>query len=447
LLKPADTNAQRVPSARWSAFEILLRVEQQNSYASELLHASPAAQLSPADHGLATELVMGVLRWRSVLDSRIAKTSSQALNRLDLEVLTALRLGTYQLGFLDRIPARAAIHESVELVKLARKRSAAPFVNAVLRKLSSASFRREPEPNAFPGAVAERYAHPEWLVDRWIANYGFQVAEQICAFDQQVPRIAIRTSKLSAEEELGQGGVKVKPGEILSSARRIVSGDITSTQAFRQGHVVIQDEASQLVALLVGNGRVLDCCAAPGGKTAILAARNLESEVVAIELHPHRARLLRKLVSASNVRVVAADARALPLSTHFDSALVDAPCSGTGTLARNPEIKWRLRPQGLGHLQSLQLDILRSAAERTRRELVYSTCSLEHEENEDVIERFLAEHQSFQVVDCRQQLERLRSEGDLAWPDVGSLLQGPFLRTIPGVHPCDGFFAAILIRG
>jgi len=219
---------------------------------------------------------------------------------------------------------------------------------------------------------------------------------------------------------------------------------------------VIQDEASQLVAALVGRGeRVLDCCAAPGGKTLVIADRNPAADVAAVDLHPHRARLLRKLLDAHgpqteaqsrNIRVVAADARNLPFTATFDRVLADVPCSGTGTLARNPEIKWRLTPEDLTDLQARQLAILRSAMAQVAPggRLIYSTCSLEREENEEVIERSLAEGSSFRVLDCRTELERLQQEGELIWPDPAPLTRGPYLRTLPGVHPCDGFFAAIL---
>jgi 16S rRNA (cytosine967-C5)-methyltransferase len=198
--------------------------------------------------------------------------------------------------------------------------------------------------------------------------------------------------------------------------------------------------------LLVGGGRILDCCAAPGGKTAILADRNPGSKITAIELHPHRARLLRRLLPADNVKVAAADARHLPFGGTFESVLVDVPCSGTGTLARNPEIKWKLRPEDLVDLKTRQIDILRSAAARviSGGHLVYSTCSLEQEENSDLVEQFLTENNSFKIVDCRETLDQLRAEGELVWPQLESLVKGPYLRTIPGVHPCDGFFAAIL---
>jgi 16S rRNA (cytosine967-C5)-methyltransferase len=443
-----DNTKPRVSPARSAAFDILLRVEQQDSYASELLHAPRNSQLSPSDHRLATELVMGVLRWRSSLDSAIARVSAQPLNKIDTEVLAALRLGAYQILFLDRVPNRAAIHESVELTKQARKRSAASFVNAILRKLTLSSPGETPQDDDSAPGMAQHYSHPEWLVARWNEHYGPEATQKICIYDQQVPRTAIRLRDSSVENELRGRGVELAASELLSSARIVVSGEITSTSAFQEGGITIQDQASQLVALLVGGGQILDCCAAPGGKTAVIAERNPASEITAVELHPHRARLLRKLVPAPNVRIVTADARHLPLSLNFNSVLVDAPCSGTGTLARNPEIKWRLEPKDLRDLHSLQVQILRSAADRTlsRGRMVYATCSLEPEENAEVIEQFLAESPSFQPLDCRQLLERLKSEGELTWQPLESLLSGSYLRTIPGVHPCDGFFAAILER-
>jgi len=437
-----------VSPARLSAFEILLRIDREDAYASELLHSSEQAKLSPADHGLATEIVMGVLRWRSVLDAELRSASSQKFEKLDAEVLCALRMGLYQLRFLERVPARAAIHESVDLVKRARKASAAGFVNAVLRKLSATGIRADQSPAAETvEAIAEKFAHPQWLVERWHEQYGIEVARQICAYDQQVPQTAIRLWEPSTEQELQVQGINFMPGALVTSARRIVSGDVTKTKAFRDGRLAVQDEASQLVASLVGRGkRILDCCAAPGGKSSILAHRNSGASVLAVELHPHRARLLRKLVRASNVQVVAADARQLPFSIGFDRVLVDVPCSGTGTLARNPEIKWRLKPEDLADLQTRQTAILRSAmvtAESGGR-VVYSTCSLEREENSDVIERVLADERSFRLVSVPDELKCLMEKGELAWSDLQLLTSGPYLRTMPGVHPCDGFFASIL---
>jgi len=442
-----------VSPARAAAFEILLRVAREESYAAELLHSAHCAKLSSRDHGLATELVMGVLRWQSVLDQRVAAASSQTIERLDGEVRAALRLGVYQLQFLSRVPARAAIFESVELVKAARKRSAASFVNAVLRKIAKDSaeniFAKIGEsPDAI--TLARNAAHPPWLVARWTEHYGLEAARQICAHGQTVPGTAIHIHGDQSEAELAAAGVQLAPGRLLSGARRVVSGDVTAIRAHREGRVSVQDEGSQLVGLLAGRGEViLDCCAAPGSKTALLARRNPRAKVFATELHPHRARLLHSLSRLPNVHVVAADARHLPFSFAFDRILADVPCSGTGTLARNPEIKWRLKAEDLHDLQSRQVAILKSVLAQLaiRGRLVYSTCSMEREENEAVVEAALEGAAEFKVTDCNGELEQLRQSGEISWKDTASLLAGPYLRTIPGVHPCDGFFAALIGRG
>jgi 16S rRNA (cytosine967-C5)-methyltransferase len=440
-----------VSPARAAAFDILLRVDQQDAYASELLHSSRCDELSSADHGLATELVMGVLRWRSWLDQQIAEKCSQPLKKLDAEVLTALRLAAYQLGLLLRVPPRAAVYESVELVKRARKRSAVPLVNAVLRKLAEEAGKGGGAPAIARAATAEelseRSAHPRWLVERWMREFGEEAARRVCMYDQQVPETAIRLQSAAVADELRGDGVTLAEGKLLTLARRVLSGDLSQTRAFRQGRVAMQDEASQLVALLVGQGRkILDCCAAPGGKTRVLAQRNPRAQILAVELHPHRARLLRRLVPEQNVQIVTGDVRELAVDASFDRVLVDVPCSGTGTLARNPEIKWRLRVEDLADLQARQASILQAAMRQVAPQgrLVYATCSLEREENLDVVEKALALDSSFHALDCRMEFERLRREGELLWKDPSSLANQLFLRTIPGVHPFEGFFAAIL---
>lgn len=503
-----------VSQARDAAFEILVRVEREGSYASELLHSDRFTKLTSRDHGLTTQLVMGVLRWRSLLDQRIAAASSQRIDRLDGEVLAALRLGSYQLQFLSRVPVRAAIFESVELVKGARKRSAASFVNAVLRTIAKAGAQdviAKIGESADSQALAQNAAHPPWLVERWAARYGLDTARLICAYDQTIPDTAIHiyddqsqtditsndltnnglTNNDKTGAELAAVGVQLSRGRLLSAARRVIAGDATKTLPFREGRLLIQDEASQLVALLAGHEQVaeldpansdgsnregasgdgagidrasidranmehanadraiLDCCAAPGGKTALLAWRNPRIKVFATELHAHRARLLKNLIRLPNIYIVTADARMLPFSRAFDRIIADVPCSGTGTLARNPEIKWRLRIEDLEDLQSRQVAILKSALERLSigGRLVYSTCSLEPEENGTVVETVLDSASKFVVVDFRHELEGLRQSGELLRGcDVSSLLAGPYLRTIPGVHSTDGFFAALIKR-
>jgi 16S rRNA (cytosine967-C5)-methyltransferase len=437
-----------VSPARSFAYDILIRVERDGSYASELLNAPRMDGLSREDRALCHELVMSTLRWQSELDARIAKYSSQKVARLDGEVRVAMRLAACQLAHLDRIPAHAAVHESVELVKQSGKRSAVPFANAVLRKVAAHAKSAVVEAaGESPEALALEFAHPEWMVARWIDMYGYNAARAVCAADQQVAGAALRLCTPDAEEELREAGIRIAPGALLTEARRLVSGDLAHSIPFRDHHVAVQDEASQLVAALVGRGeRILDCCAAPGGKTAAIAARNPQAAMTAVELHEGRASALKERVAAMNVKVVTGNVAAMEFAEKFDRVLADVPCSGTGTLAGNPEIKWRLRVEDLGRLKDLQMSILRAAmvALAPGGRLVYSTCSLEREECEGVLEQVLCGQNAVEVVDCESVLQELKSAGELAWAEPKTLVRGGFLRTLPGIHPCDGFFAAVL---
>lgn len=435
-----------ISPARLAAFTILLRVEREAAYAIELLHSHLLDNLSEIDRKLTTEIVMGVLRWRSVLDTTFATETTTPLRKLDLEVLTALRMGSYQLMFLSRIPGHAIVNDTVELVKHARKRSAAGMVNAMMRKLE----RRRSGLLPADASLAAGSAHPDWLVQRWVAQFGAAIAEQVCRYDQQVPPAILRISDTSDEQRLVEQGIQLAPGAIMKNARMVVAGDVIRNPLFRTGRIAIQDEGSQLVAALVGRGRrILDCCAAPGSKTAALATAMPEAEIVAADIHEHRARLLRELVPQSNVQVRVGDARLLPFGADFDRVLVDVPCSGSGTLARNPEIKWRLKLEDIPDLQTRQISILDAAMKHVAPggRLVYSTCSLEREEDEQVVGAALQHNPQFRVVPVREELMRLQQAGELVWKDVDGLVNGDYLRTFPGVHPCDGFFAAILERG
>ena len=447
--------------ARAAAFDILLRVERDQAYASEMLHAPAVDKLSPQDRALCTEIVMGVLRWRPLLDESFGRLVSRPLSKIDLEVLTALRMAAYQAGFLSKIPRHAIVNDAVELVKRAKKVSAAGMVNAVLRKLpaekraerSDEAWRTEllkqaqHDPERAAAAIAHATAHPQWLVESWLARFGAKRAIAICVHDQRPPATAVRLRDPAVGDELRRDGVELEPGALVASARRVVAGDVTKARAFRDGRVAVQDEASQLVALLVGRGRrILDCCAAPGGKTSILAERNPESKIVAVELHRRRAALLQRRLGTANVEVRAADVTALSSAEDFERVLADVPCSGTGTLARNPEIKWRRKSSDLDELHREQVAILRAAVRHATAggRVVYATCSLEREENEAVVEEVLGDG-GVRVVEAGEELARLAGEGELAWRGE-SLVSGSFLRTIPGVHPCDGFFAAVLER-
>jgi 16S rRNA (cytosine967-C5)-methyltransferase len=435
-----------VSPARVAAFSILLRVERESSYAVELLHSALLNDLSPIDRNLATEIVMGVLRWRSVLDETIARLSFTPFRKLDFEVLTALRMGVYQKQFLTKVPAHAAVNETVELVKQAKKTSAAGLVNAVMRKVKSEAYDPRASKLGDVEYLSAALAHPKWLVERWVSLFGQDIAQKICEYDQRIPATVLRLNNPEDEALLSAQGIQLAPTALMANARIVTSGDVTATQLFREARLAIQDEGSQLVAALVGKGRrILDCCAAPGGKTAAMATRLPEAEIVATELHPHRTTILRKLAPQQNVEVLTADALTLPYGADFDRVLADVPCSGTGTLARNPEIKWKLKPEDLLDLQSRQIAILKAAMRHVTSggRLVYSSCSLEPEENEQVIAACLP-NSDFKIVPVLGELQRLGESGDLVWRNIDELIRSDFLRTIPGVHPCDGFFAAVL---
>ncbi len=444
----------KIAPARAAAFGILLKLaESSSSYSDDLLRSPQVNALSAPDRHLATTLVMGVLRWQLLLDVRIG---SALTNRkpLDAVIAIALRLGLFQLFFLDRIPAHAAINDSVELAKRNGHGSASGLVNAVLRKLATA-----PRPKVDPMA-----AHPKWLVKRWSANFGAEASNAICGYDQQPPPTAIRVQGVDAletEDALRQAGIELAPGALLTSARIVTAGDVSSTLARATGRLRIQDEGSQLIAELAGKGsRILDCCAAPGGKTAILAERNPDAEIVACDIS--RARLAQMESgfahnrTTARIRCIEADATALPLHGPvdglFDLILCDAPCTGTGTLARNPEIKLRLAPAELARQHARQLALINAAFSKLASggRLIYSTCSLEPEENETVVERCLAEHAQARLLPVEDRLLALEANGVLRAETARILRQhkstGGFLRTFPGVLSCDGFFAAILTK-
>src|SRR3990170_6803915 len=271
--------------ARRIAFDILRRVASEEAYASDLLHAKLAGRVGRADAALATEITLGVLRWQRLLDFLLQRHLDKPAARLDLEVLLALRMGLYQLRFLDRVPAHAAVSESVELVKSARKRSAAPLVNAVLRRLAPEAklAGRELEAVLPPQASASErmailYSHPTWLVERWLARLGERRTVALLEANNRAPRLccAVRdpNDTPAATESLRQEGFEVTPGRWLRAPLAISGGNPSAAEAFRLGQISLQDEASQTVAHLMDaqtGDLVLDVCAAPGGKTGILA--------------------------------------------------------------------------------------------------------------------------------------------------------------------------------
>lgn len=440
-----------IAPARTAAFDILRKIENRAGHSDELLRGAAVDALSPLDRNLATNLVMGALRWQRLLDARVAAFISHPENKLPISVTIALRLGAFQLLFLDRIPAHAAIGESVELAKQAENRFIAGMVNAILRKVAAT-----PRPDSLSSDAA-LLAHPLWQVERWRRFYGPDAAAAICRFDQQPAPVSIRVADDAAEEALLRGGIELAPGEFLTRARRVLRGDVTATEAYRCGRVRIQDEGSQLVAELAGHGeRILDVCAAPGGKTAVLAERNSNAAIKAIDASERRLsamrRLLRDMPGGECIRYEAADVTKQNLQPEFDLILCDVPCSGTGTMARNPEIRHRIAPEELPRQQARQVAILNAslAGLAPGGRLLYSTCSLEPEENEAVIEACLRSKNDYSVAPLEPELDILVQEKAISQQTAASLrnhaLLNGNLRTLPGVQACDGFFAALVVR-
>jgi len=449
-----------ISAARREAFAILLEVERGSGHSDDLMRGARVSALSLPDRHLCTALVMGTLRWQIRLDALIRPLLAKPNARLDPEVQIALRLGALQLLFLDRIPAHAAIGESVALAKAAGHTFAAGMVNAVLRRLAG-----QPKPEAAPeygltpAAIAEASAHPLWMVERWVADYGFETACRICSHGQEQPQLALRLNFAELEAELVAGGIQLEPGSLLASARQVVAGDVTATEAFRDGRVRIMDEGSQVIAELAGCGeRILDCCAAPGGKTLVLAERNPEAEITACEVNPARLDALRQRIADTHdaklqaqLQFVEADAAKLAPEPVYDLVLADVPCSGTGTLGRNPEIRHRLRFEDLSRQAERQRAILGAALRilKPGGRALYSTCSLEPEENAEVVEAVLGDLTGFRRVSLAGRVRELLSQGRLTGAGVETLLAGiaadGSLTLIPG-RSHDGFFAAVLER-
>ena len=454
--------------ARRAAFRILLAVERGQGHSDDLLRADEVSALATADRHLATALVLGVLRWQIWLDRQIRPLLKRPNARLDPEVLIALRLGAFQLRFLDRIPAHAAIDESVELAKQSGHRFAAGMVNAVLRTAARGGVLEEGG-----GELAAVQAHPAWMVERWNSVYGPEALHAICRHGQSQPRLNVRLESPAVQDELSEAGMEFAPGDLLAVARTVVSGDVTATPTFHEGRVRVQDEGSQLIGELAAGmitdlvqnqgksqnqekseKRILDACAAPGGKTLILGERLPHAHIVACESSPRRlAELRKRLVGyADRVECRLADAAELEADGAFDLALVDVPCSGTGTLGRNPEIRHRLRLEDLPRLAEHQRAILRAVlgAVRPGGRVVYSTCSLEPEENEQVAAALLAENRNVQQISLAQTIETLQRHGilrpDAAEPLRKCLTPDGALHLLPGAMLTDGFFVALFER-
>lgn len=390
-----------------------------------------------------TAITYGVLRWRNLLDFVLAAHSNRPLHKIDDVPLTALRMGLYQLRFLSRVPERAAVDESVRLAHSFGASWAASFVNAVLR----ASLRHPDEPR-LPrkeddplGYLTETLSHPMWLARRYLDRLGIEVAEARARRQNEPPPVHVRVSPpLSVEDaraSLEADDVISEAVSLAPRARRVVGGELRESSLYREGRLCIQDAGAQLVSTLldVSSGDVvLDVCAAPGGKATALAEQAPDGYVLALDRHHRRTALTRALavrLGRKNVLPVTADGTRLPVARSFERILLDVPCTGLGTLRRNPDIKWRVTENDLPRHRALQRELLNAAAAKLAPggRLVYATCSSEPEENQDVVNAFLADEPAFRLVPA---------------PVLGT--SEGFFETRPERDDTDAYFAAILTR-
>jgi len=443
-----------IAPARRTAFRILLRIATTDAHSDELLRSREVDALSAQDRNLTTTIVLGTLRWQLSLDAQIRPLLARPNTKLTPETAVALRMAAYQLQHLERVPAHAVLNDTVELVKQGRERGAAGMVNAVLRKIAAQPRWQAPGSLTSPKDIAAAWSHPEWLVERWVQRYGAEAAESICRWDQEPAGVTLR---LGPASEPSLSSLDVEPGAFLARARRLLRGDPRA--GVQSGHIRIQDEASQLVAEMAAAAapdaeHVLDTCAAPGGKTVILAERLPASEIIAVDASLRRLEVMQRTLPPSlrqKIRFEPADAAKLHLQPTRGLILCDVPCSGTGTLARNPEIRLCLEPAELKRQQARQIAILRAALPGLAPggRLVCSTCSLEPEENEAVVNEVVSSAAGTRLIPVAGLLDTLLANGVLT-PSGRELLRiatdGACLRTIPGVLPCDGFFAAVLER-
>jgi 16S rRNA (cytosine967-C5)-methyltransferase len=460
-----------IAPARTAAFHALRGVAANHVDLPAALLRARTSLADERDRALAAEIITGTLRWQRSLDHLVEHFAQRDLSRVDDDVLVILRLSLYQLLHLDRVPASAVVDDAVDLTRGARKQSAAGFVNAVLRSTLRTRHRlplpARPDDGSDHGAATAylgiTHSHPEWLVSRWLARYGFDNAEKWVQFNNDTPALTIRANRLRVTREqlaasLAQEDIETEPtryapdGLVVRSGNplRLVSppkgSDLPPKGGSYGGLFVVQDEASQLVPLVVDvqpGMRVLDLCASPGGKATAMAAAAADNGLVAAsDVRPRRLRTLAETVrtlDAQNVRILQVPATGpLPFGPVFDRILVDAPCSGLGTIRRDPDIRWRRSESDLTALSDRQLELLHRAATvlTPGGRLVYATCSSEPEENETVIQRFLEREPAFALVD-------LRAFSPWLDPFIDS---SGMLHTLPFAHRLEAFFAAALVR-
>ena len=442
-----------IAPARIAAYDTLLAVDAGRADLPAALHRARQRLEDERDRALAGEIATGTVRWQGAFDHIIELFAGRPIAKMDREVVTILRLGIFQLLHLDRVPAAAVVDDAVELTRKAGKKSASGFVNALLRRVSRER-RTLPLPSAPPlDFLSITLSHPRWLAERWLARYGPEAAATWCRFDNEPAPLTLRVNTLRVSREglareLRDAGVTTEPARFAPHALIVTGGNPLLTPLAHTGVFVVQDEASQLVGEFVDAApgeRIFDACASPGGKTTQMAAAlNGDGTIVAADVRERRVALLRRTIQESgarNVLVIQANARGVAaVKDVFDAVLVDAPCSGLGTIRRDPDIRWRRTEMDLPSMAAAQREMLSqlAAVVTPGGRLVYSTCSSEPEENDEVVADFLADHAQFRRVAP----DRFARDANLA-----SLLDADgALKTLPFRDGLEAFYAVSLLN-
>lgn len=437
---------------REAAMDLLDAIEKNQSYSNLLLNTTiEKNNISSLDTGLLTELTYGTLQRRMALDFFL-KPFIKNSKKLEKWVLQLLRVTLYQMIYLDKIPDRAAIFEAVEIAKKRGHKGIAGMVNGVLR-----SIQREGLPSLdVVSDPIERLSietsHPEWLVKRWVSQFGMERTKEMCEVNLTAPMQTARvnltkTTIRECIEDLDEEGFLIEKSPIIPEAIRALKGNLAFSRAFKKGMITIQDESSMLAAYALApneNELILDACAAPGGKsTHIAETMKLTGGVISLDLHEHKVKLINenaKRLGLGNIRTIAMDSRNAGEhfeKEYFDRILLDAPCSGLGVMRRKPDMKYTKKEQDLNQLSTIQQNLLKSVSPLVKKGgiLVYSTCTVDKEENENTVFTFLQEHPEFEVdVTLKERMPEA----------IQPLVTEGFLQILPQDFGSDGFFIACL---
>ncbi|PAD70263.1 16S rRNA (cytosine(967)-C(5))-methyltransferase [Bacillus sp. 7586-K] len=439
-------------SVRDVAVEILLQIEKNQAYSNLLLNTMiKKHKVNEKDIGLLTEIVYGTIQRRDTLDYFLANYIKKA-KKLELWVKILLRVSLYQMVYLDRVPDRAVLYEAVEIAKKRGHKGIASLVNGVLRSIQREGLPDLNEISNENERLAIRTSHPLWLVDKWVKQFGFSETEKMCEANLIPPSQTARVNQMKVGvndliEQLNANDIPVERGDLSEDAIKGLKGNLALTEAFTEGNLTIQDESSMLVARALNpqpGELILDACAAPGGKSTHIAERMQGSGIVhSLDLHEHKVKLIKQQadrLGLNNIQAEALDSRKArerfqPES--FDRILVDAPCSGFGVLRRKPDIKYTKTREDIERLAKLQLEILQEVAPLLKKGgvLVYSTCTIDKEENSDVVEAFLANHQEF---------SRVESVNAYLPEKIRPYINKGEVQILPHYFGTDGFYIASL---